>query len=448
MRSITLHLESRAADVARWDRGEAPCEVVKRNNARTVWRVAAGEPALFVKRFPPSLVRDRARREARMLEALTRAGIPCPRLVAVARDRKGAYLVTEEIAGARVLRDVIGERGKVAALGRLTRRLQEAGFRHDDFHVGNVLARGDELFVLDVHRARRVQGITRGSRLETAAFVALSFRELVPQTQVLRYFRACGLDSRRDLLRAFEELRRAGERYFRGRQKRCMMDGTGFAVRGGIYHRRGVDPEALRKRVRSGEGEVIKKKARERLRRLPGGLFVKETRAAKALRIWENAHALDVRGIATPRLLACGRGWVVGEWVEAPDLYAFVDARYGPLGRAGRDDVLFRLARMIRRLHARGAFHHDLKGGNVLVSDRDFLLVDLDRVTFHREVSDGDRQFNLAQLNASVAAPVTRADRLRFLRYYLGRDRKRWMRRRAWVREIMRITVARKHRWP
>ena len=77
MSSPRVYLPERAGDFERWMRGEITGEVIKQKKARAIWRVPAGTPGLYVKRFPPSLFRDRAVREARLLEWLAAAGIPC-----------------------------------------------------------------------------------------------------------------------------------------------------------------------------------------------------------------------------------------------------------------------------------------------------------------------------------------------------------------------------------
>lgn len=445
--AVTLHLPERGADVERWSRGEIPGEVVKQNDARTVWRVPAGRPALYVKRFPPELFRDRARKEAAMLRALAEAGVPCPRLVATARDERGSYVITEEIPDAPVLRDRLerGERGLMGPLGALVRKMQDAGFEHGDLHVGNILARGTTLYVMDVHRARKASKLSASRRLEGLAFTAMSFLELRPLTDVARFLRAAGCDA---WGKAWERLRRALHRYYAGREKRCVEGGRGFGRKGRVFHRAEADVERILAWIRSGPKTPVKVEGTRGLWRSDDGLFLKQMRRGRAVRYWRSAHGLGVRNIGTPRLLAAGAAWVVGDWIEAPDLHAFVRDRFGGLGRRERDDFLLRFAREIARLHRLGAYHGDLKATNVLVRDGAFLFVDLDRVRFSEEVPERDRQFNLAQLNASLAPPLTRTDRLRFLGAYFGRCASLWRARRRWIREIMRITVARKHRWP
>lgn len=450
MSAFTIHLPARAEDVERWSRGEVPGDVVKENAARTVWRVPAGRPALYVKRFPPELFRDRARKEASMLRALEEAGIPCPRLVATGRNSAGRYVITEEVADAPILKDLFERGGAdcrrlVVALGRLVRRLQDAGFEHGDLHVGNILARGETLYVMDVHRARRSARLSASRRLEGLAFTAMSFLELRPLTDIARFLRAAGCEAWE---KAWDSLRGALHRYYLGRERRCVEGGRGFAVRRRIYHRTEADLDRILAWVKSDRKTPVKVEGTRGLYRSDDGLFLKEMRRGRAVRYWRNAHGLAVRNLGTPRLLAAGDTWVVGDWIDAPDLYSFVRNRMGAFGRKERNDVLFRLAGELRRLHRTGVYHGDLKATNVLVKDGTFLFVDLDRVRFSEEVPERDRIFNLAQLNASLTPPLTRTDRLRFLRAYFGRCASLRKQERRWIGEIIKISVARKHRWP
>jgi len=447
MPAVTVHLPSRAPDVERFFRGDAPAVIVKKNRGRTVWRVTAGEPALFVKRFPRELLRDRARHEADVLRAMAEAGLPCPRLVATAKDGEGSYVVTEEIAGAQVLKALIAGGGHDArrllgAFADLTRRLLDAGFEHGDYHIGNVLVRDGEMFVLDVHRARKRRP-TAARRADVVAFAAMSFLDLVPRTEVVRYIRKCGADAQD----AIRRLRRHRRTYFESRQERCFVEGSGFGADGRVFYRKGVDLEAVRAAVKA-EGQTVKRTGSESLVRLPRGWFVKRTTAARAKRIWGGAHALAVRGIPTPRLHACGPGWVVGDWIDAPNLGDVVRERFPVLPRGERDALIFRLARLVRRMHERGALHKDLKSSNVLVGPAGFHFVDLDRVVTRSEVHQRQWTFALAQLSASVHAAATRADRLRFLYAYIGSTRALWLRRREIAAAIMKQTRARKHLWP
>jgi tRNA A-37 threonylcarbamoyl transferase component Bud32 len=290
--------------------------------------------------------------------------------------------------------------------------------------------------------------MSHGRRLENIASMALSFLERCPLTDLVRFTRACGYRSRTDQLELWNRIRRERGRYYAGRLGRCLKDGTGFGVKDGTYYRKEIDLSGLHQRLKSGRRIVIKEKKGETLSRVEDVLFVKKTSPVRARRIWKNAHGLAMRRIDTPRLWACGPGWVAGEWVESIDLYRFVRTSYGDLHRKGKDAFLERLARIVRRMHDHGIRHADLKAGNVLVGSERIVVVDLDRVRFSVDIGEKDRMFNLAQLNAAVPAPLTRSDRLRFLNAYFGRCRSLWKDYSRWVREIMRMTVKRAHRWP
>jgi tRNA A-37 threonylcarbamoyl transferase component Bud32 len=451
MRSVKIYLSSRAPDVEKWSRGEAGGQIIKENQGRTVWRVPVGAPAFYVKRFPPEIFRDRARKEAALLRELDGEGIPCPKVVAWARDSAGSYLLTEEIEGARPLRALLAqgapERSSLLrSFGALARRLHDRGIEHLDFHVGNVLVKEGELYVLDVHRARRGRP-SRTRRLEGVAFAALSFVDLVPLTGLLRFLRAYGVKSREEIVEVCRRLRRRREQYFRGRDARCLKESTGFGREEGIYYRKGVDLASVRAAVRAG-GRPVKGSASERVEVLPGGLFVKHTSRARALRTWKNAHALEVRGLPTPRLRACGPGWVVGDWIDAPNVGDLAQGAWSAMSRQARNAFLSGLARLVRRLHELGVYHRDLKSSNILSGPGGCLFVDLDAVRLGRPVSPRERTFNLAQLSASVSPAVTRADRLRFLQAYLGRDQAPGRRRKVWIGQIMTLTRERRHLWP
>jgi len=450
---LSIHLQPRAKDVQRWSRGDVPARLVKANNAREVWLVPLGSPGLYVKRFPAEILRDRAAKEAGLLQALEEAGIPCPRFVALARDKKGSYILTEEIPDARPLADLLKEATPLARvllqdLGRLSRKLHDAGFDHQDFHAGNVLVRDTDLYVIDVHRAGQKKSLSHDRRLDRVAFTAMSFMETRPRTDLLRFFKAYGLTKKEEWVDVWARLRKLHHEYFLGRQKRVFKEGTGFGIKGSLYYRKGIDLDAIVHQIDHGRREVIRKTRTETLERVDGTLFVKATTPARAKKIWENSQGLLLRGIDTPRLWILEKRWVAGEWVESVDLTTYIQTHYETLVRTERLAFVDRLARIVRRLHDYGAYHGDLKAGNVLVGSGRVLIIDLDRVRFSETVSDARRRYNLAQLNAAVTPPLTRTDRLRFLDAYLG-NCKAWRQRRGeWIRELMAATRARKHRWP
>jgi serine/threonine protein kinase len=118
---------------------------------------ASGD-AVFVKRLRPRGMADPAacaafEREARIGEALARAGAPVPRFVEAGSDQLGAYLVTAAIDG-QPATDALASsaswrglaRAAFAALEAVHRAADELGplaVVHRDVHLDNVLFTGD-----------------------------------------------------------------------------------------------------------------------------------------------------------------------------------------------------------------------------------------------------------------------------------------------------------------
>jgi 3-deoxy-D-manno-octulosonic acid kinase len=120
-----------------------------------------------------------------------RRGVPAARAVALLlregpRPLFRAWLATEEIAGAEDLRAWLAEGRAPGEFGQLLdkiRRAHDAGLRHADLNLGNVLVRtggpdGLEVFFVDLDRAR-LEGrpVSRRERLREIRRLARSFRK-------------------------------------------------------------------------------------------------------------------------------------------------------------------------------------------------------------------------------------------------------------------------------
>jgi Lipopolysaccharide kinase (Kdo/WaaP) family. len=94
------------------------------------------------------------------------------------------------------------------------------------------------------------------------------------------------------------------------------------------------------------------------------------------------------------------------------------------------EGVVDETARLLRMLHDRQVTHRDLKASNVLAEPTEdparpkLWLIDLDGVTTWKKVPERHRAQNLARINVSFFRFdwLTLADRMRFLRTYMGRD--------------------------
>lgn len=162
-------------------------------------------------------------------------------------------------------------------------------------------------------------------------------------------------------------------------------------------------------------------------------------RLSPVRRCWEIGHAFLRRGIDTPRPIL---------FVERPEpdsrkLYLLTEAIPGsrnameffaktwPLMASGErrawiEAHLARLARQLCRMHDAGFDHRDLKFSNLLVADDRadprIWFLDLDGVRLWGKLPAVRAAQNLARIHVSAVAHSvgTRADRIRFLRWYLG----------------------------
>jgi len=163
--------------------------------------------------------------------------------------------------------------------------------------------------------------------------------------------------------------------------------------------------------------------------RLWGGLYLGRARPLHELRA--SAAALRA-GVAVPEPLAVRatrtaglfrRFTVVTREIEGVSNLLLLIPGLGP---SDKRRLLERVADEVRRLHEAGIYHGDLTLQNVLSDGANVHLIDLDKAVL-RGCREGRWDVrNLSRLNRSVEklfgprGPVTRTDRLRFLRRYLG----------------------------
>jgi len=198
-----------------------------------------------------------------------------------------------------------------------------------------------------------------------------------------------------------------------------------------------VDDEA------GGSLPIVCKRSRSRnwLKRL--WYLLRRSRPVQTFRI---GHALLNRELPTARPLAalerrvCGLvvdGLVITEAVpDAEDLDTLLRMKLihqSPRRRRRvKDELIAELSKLYVAMHERGCYHRDMKAPNLLVSwspDSDdpprITLIDLDGVRVGRDVSASQRLRMLMRLNVSLDAcrVLTRSDRVRFLKRFLGRGR-------------------------
>jgi len=162
---------------------------------------------------------------------------------------------------------------------------------------------------------------------------------------------------------------------------------------------------------------------------LLGGLYAGVDRPLRELRA---ATVARTAGVSVPEPLAvlvtrvgglfCRFTVIAREVEDAQDLLTLASAPSG----ARKREMLDRVADEMRRLHESGVYHADLTMKNILMSGQSVYIIDLDKAMLAKRRDERLDVMNLSRLNRSVVkllGPrgfVTRTDKLRFLRRYLG----------------------------
>lgn len=108
-----------------------------------------------------------------------------------------------------------------------------------------------------------------------------------------------------------------------------------------------------------------------------------------------------------------------------------------------RRQFLARLAALFHSMHDRGIYHNDLKDANILVIGRQagktpqLCLLDLEGVRHYARLSAGRKIKNLVQINRTLGRYLRQAEKLFFLKCYLGALFTDVSARRGLIRKVM-----------
>lgn len=430
------------------------------------------------------------------LRAFEARGLACPAPLAYTARAAGpcgreGLLITTSLNPALTLDghartmqpgDVSGRRHLLRQLAALIRDLHHQRVFYRDLHAGNLLVRpsdgSSELFLIDLHKAKVLPFLPRWMRVRDLAQLCNSLPST--QTERLVFLRQyCSREpdpeaSLRSLRpRIASKAEQLERRRVRSRSKRCLINSSVFEAswswRARYCGRKNFGKAAaaealqLHAAARRTEKAAVKASSKSvltvhtltenvqvcvkgyRFLGIPYALknLLRRTRALKS---WAAANGLMVRGVDTPLPLAMlERRWgpfiresfYITSWLDtARPLNTYIQTAGGLSARQTRAAFITACALAIRKLHASGIYHADLKSNNILVTERGdsswgFSFVDLDRVAFQRRLSFQQQANNLAQINASVSACMTPRDRLMFFRVYARgtpclRERKRY----------------------
>jgi tRNA A-37 threonylcarbamoyl transferase component Bud32 len=419
--------------------------------------------------FSPS----KGRKEFLITTQLERRGLPVPRPLGwMERVWKGwvqeSYYLSVGIGtGVSFIEEA--ERSKEArsihVLAKTVRRFQEAGLFHRDLHGGNFLWEDDNLFLIDLHRARLVKTLTLRRRLWDLSHLFHSLRSMWGEEEYLRFldqYIEGGFDGspKREILlqKIHPIMNRLQRRQWRSRTKRCLKESTEFTVQRekGIryFHRRDFPLDRL-KRVTERHRDLVREKSVSLIKYSPEvmvsilsdeaericvkqfrypsfwGRMKEHFRRSKGFKSWRAANGVRARGLSSLKPFALAER---GDWIGLKESFLLMEA---PVNDQEMDRYILKgfenlkkkrlfigtFARWLDGLHRRRLYHKDMKTCNILISERaetwNFQLLDFEDLLMDEDINRKKLFKNLLQLNTSTPRVMTRVDRYRFFREYL-----------------------------
>lgn len=437
------------------------------------------------------LLRDTpALREWKKIHQALRLGIPTVKPLAVGRTAQ--ILPRESVLVTELLKETLPvdaylfgprrasgseRRRAIQEIAGVVRKAHDAGWRQRDFHLGNILItpepRAGKIFLIDFQRAEFLRrpadrlrwrdlavlhgGSIAASRSDRLGFLK-EYLSVAPRLSVDLRIIAAQLE-RRGLRHRFKLWRRRG--------KRCLADNREFVrIRQDGYcgaARRANGAGGLQRMLRNGSsgingGEVIKDSRTTTVTVLPiseNKIYVKRynyqgwpyalkdlLRRARARRVWLAANGCVIRGLTVAPPLAYLERRRFGILLESYFMTGGVPGQtltswlvlHGGDSRRRRA-LVGALARFVARMHERRVQNRDLKFDNLIVVQEapnsfGLFMVDFDGIAMG-PVSWRARMKNIARLERESrrSMAVTRTDRLRYLKIYLGpRCEERWKR--------------------
>jgi tRNA A-37 threonylcarbamoyl transferase component Bud32 len=436
------------------------CRIVKINNRRQVYHLQTAAGGYFLKRS--SLVRrkDRLRHfllprrrwaEWRNLHRLRHVQIPAAKPVARGRLKnspdRAFFVLTEEVPGTHIAFNSLQD---ARSVGQHAALLHRRGVYQADFNRKNfILTPAGELCLLDAQEVYFLPWMPRRLRINNLGRIIFSLCSLDdPEPWVVKFLEGYNgnLSKKVKVLEAIAASRRQQQRRFRSRSKRSCKNSTRFEILKD-RHLSGYK----RRDFKWGAHEL--KQAEEKGRSLKGthvfcyqGVCLKKHRRKlfhqnRCLASWKMSQALEVRGIPVPRSLGYfeteSQRYFLAELLDGRlHLNAYLSAISE--NRVKRQ-ALKKLALWLRTFHDTDVWQRDFKSSNILCRDSDYFMVDLEGVRIRR-LSEQNKIYNLAQLNASVSNAISIRDRLRFYHYYSAAFQPSRQQRRAVYRKVWDIT--------
>jgi tRNA A-37 threonylcarbamoyl transferase component Bud32 len=362
----------------------------------------------------------RGKREYEQGRRLRSLAVPTPNPMGYGLSPKGSFLIQEHVLGESLATALSAPEGRGEFLPRLAgflKTLKQAGVRHNDLHLDNVLVtEAGLLVVIDLHTMRFKRTFTVKDDISNLSHALAMIYRGLSDDELRSFFDAYGTPSlRRDVEK---EIERMEVRWVRSKEKRAFQDTSRLVTQGRFVFMAGMESMA--------DGEflgILKEDRKVKVERYSNHIRKTYRNARRLKRAWRAHTVLAYMGmkvvpepffVRKPGLTSPGAIAMEDLTGRGEELDRFLDGRYRALSLTEQRRFIRTLSAFFVALARRGIVHKDLKGCNVFaLDDGGFRLLDVEDVVFHT-FEEKDLKRMAMQLNTTVPGYITARDRLRF----------------------------------
>jgi tRNA A-37 threonylcarbamoyl transferase component Bud32 len=430
--------------------------IIKTNNRKQVIFLKTDSGNFFIKRSFLSRKKDRFRHlilprrrwaEWRNLHKLSALGLDAAQPVLCGQnlnqEPNSFFILTKGVEGNTLSRE---KEIDPVRLGGFFAKLHQKGFYYADLHPGNFIIKPDgQPVLIDAQEIFSLKKLPRRLRSYNLGRLYLALKSRMPDSWFEEFLRTYNHKFKKTV--HIHDIREAATKHYKkhikSRTKRCLKNSSEFEViktkNQKIYKRKDFTWDkadilnALKNGIDLKENKVFAYNS-VCIKIHSKGRFHKD----RCLASWKNSRALDMHGINIPRALGYfkfdQKSYFLADYLnDGIPLYKFLPTLAG--GKHKRK-IIKQLALWVRNIHQHQIWQKDFNATNVLYSNNQLVLLDLDNVKFG-ELSETQKIHNLAQLNASAADEIRLKDRIRFFYYYFDgqwpdRDKRRQIYQTIW----------------
>ncbi len=392
--------------------------------------------------------RSRARRAFEAALMLAKNGFDTSEVIAMGECRESffnrkSFLATFAVESSKTIYQLIPENSRILykeqlrswrelirAFGQTVGRMHAKGIFHGDLRLGNVLARREgnywQFFFLDNERTKKFDRLPFELRVKNLVQVNMARKGNLSNTDRMRFFREYCAENKiskkqsKSLAEKVVEKtnRRLNKERLAGREmRRCLRTNARYLrIKTGKYLAmfnrnlcEGAEPIDFIERIDAlmDKGQILKNGDTTHVSQLrwhDKNIVVKRynhrglthslrhtIKGSRARRAWLNAHRLRILGIATPKPLAyieqrkgplVWKSYLVTEFVRGQRLSILL--RDNSIAENDCSKVTQQIKGVLDNLEKHRIIHGDLKCSNILISNSNPMLTDLDAVKVYK----------------------------------------------------------------